>query len=211
MQCAAASHSITQLCSRFPTRVQQARAGRVAPRAVRTRAAEEDERPKRRYVKDEDAMTAEKDLYSLARASYGGPRGQQGAEDMFSGEHPIKRNAAPNPPLNGACTTAQPPKPYPFIIHAFPSSVCQPSVDTGAHSPLLGPKGCCRREAVRALLTALYLHWDSNTLPRSLGHGPLPLPLPALGPLRRVRRKLSRSAFSASRTHWTELKNARTF
>jgi len=97
MQCAAASHSITQLCSRFPTRVQQARAGRVAPRAVRTRAAEEDERPKRRYVKDEDAMTAEKDLYSLARASYGGPRGQQGAEDMFSGEHPIKRNAAPKP------------------------------------------------------------------------------------------------------------------
>lgn len=38
-------------------------------------------------------MTAEKDLYSLARASYGGPRGQQGAEDMFSG-NPIKDEMA---------------------------------------------------------------------------------------------------------------------
>jgi hypothetical protein len=123
MQRAAASHSSTQLCSRFPKRVQQARAGRVAPRAVRTRAAADDAAPrKRRYVKDEDMLTAEKDLYSLARASYGGQRGQEGAEDMFSGEHSISQTRTPHPSkwrMHNNLTIQN----HPLIIHAFPTGV----------------------------------------------------------------------------------------
>jgi hypothetical protein len=106
MQCAVAASHSAMFGARFPARVQPARA-RTAPRAVSTRAAawdEEEAAPQRRrgpgFTKEDDpAMTAEKDLFSLARASYGGPRDNQGEADVFSGEHHPPSNDSYKPPL----------------------------------------------------------------------------------------------------------------